>query len=409
MAEGNDIGSGVAMSLMDNRVDLNVAAGTMDVVKSSQSLNVGGVQPTTRSTVSDILKHETTLSYVSIAPSTTRGTVLYQTPIDPSAFNSAGSPSRVSWLSRLYRFWRGDVKFKFVFTKTILQQTKILAIFVPGAGPNDPAPTPDRAFFYSHKVLMNPANETDWSLDVPFVSDKPFRLMGEPTGMFYVLLFQNMVVSSADASDIYFSMFISGISLDFHEFVQLPAIAAQSMIMPSDAYIIETYLGATNTATPVGNRTFLSDSGATLATTTGNDAFVAPAMIPNGTPIGASVLVPSSVLYNANTMRTIAGTPFGQCSSQRTVEFVQTTVPDAAAVGLCAFLTVYVWSDLSYAIGPAQIVATTKVTAPQMAAYGAIFPSTFTRDMGGTEELQGKVRALENALTALLRRVGEIN
>jgi hypothetical protein len=175
MAEGNDIGSGVAMSLMDNRVDLNVATGgPMDVVKSSQSLNVGGVQPTSRSTVADILRHETTLSYVSIAPSTTRGTVLYSTPVDPSTFNSSGSPSRVAWISRLYRFWRGDVKFKFVFTKTILQQTKILAVFVPGAGPNDPAPTPDRAFFYSHKVLMNPANETDWSLDVPFVSINHF-------------------------------------------------------------------------------------------------------------------------------------------------------------------------------------------------------------------------------------------
>lgn len=401
MATGTSVSNSMSCALDDAQVSLNLDSGTMDVVKSGASISVGSIQPTVNPTIRDVLAHETTLSYVSIAPSATRGVVLYSVPIDPSSMVSGGNPSRVAWISKLYRFWRGDMKFRFVFTKTILQQTKILAVFVPGASRSDPPPSPDAAYFYNHKVLMNPANETEWTLDVPFVSANPFRLMGESTGMLYVMLFQNLVVSSADASDIYFSIFVAGTGLNFHELVQLPPIAAQSAIDPTNAFIIENFLGNALTTTSTGTRTFLSDNNSTLATSLFTSTGTTGNVISNGTPVAASGLVADFTNYNASTMRTISGNPFGSCASKRVIGCVQSTTSSGAAYGTMAALTVYIWSDLSYAIAPASVSeAMTFAGAAVQDSYGAIFPSSFTR--ANNEDLNDRIRVLESALHSLL-------
>jgi len=241
MADGIEMRPGVSRALDDNRVDLNISSGAMDVQKVGGAITQGSIQPSVQTSVVDVLKHETVLYAGSIAPSTSVGTVVYSTPIDPSQLYSGSNPSRVTWMSKLYKFWTGDLTFRFVFTKTILQQLKLIAVFVPGASASDPAPTPAQAYYYRHKVLMNPANEMEWSLDVPFVSTRPHHVMGEPTGMLYVMLFQPMAVSNNDASSISIDIFVAGTSLKFHEFVLLPALAGLTTITPGNSFIIQSF------------------------------------------------------------------------------------------------------------------------------------------------------------------------
>jgi hypothetical protein len=403
MAEGSDIGSGVSRALDDSRVDLNMTTGGMDTVKLSTPMTTGRIQPTVTQAMSDVLKHETTITYVSVAPSATRGTLLYSTPIDPSQFYTGTSPSRVSWVSKLYRFWRGDIKFRFVFTKTILQQTKVLAVFVPYASATDPAPSPDNAFFYSHKVLMNPANETEWTLTVPFVSDRMFHTMGQPTGMLYVLLFQNLVVSNDTASDIYFSIFVAGDSLEFHEYVQLPPIAGANMISPGNSFVLQTFAGSTvSNPTNTGTKTFLSDGNNTLATSLSTFAGLANANLSNGQCIAATSLVANETLYNAATMRTIVGTPVGTSVSSRVCAFVQSNVTSGSAYGSVAFLTIYLWPDFSFAIASAVPVTVNLQIADDISnTYNATFPSTFTA-LALTSDLSDRLVTLERAIASLL-------
>lgn len=408
MAEGNDIGSGAARAFDDSRVDLNTSSGSMDVVKlSGEKMSTGSMQATANASIMDILEHETVLSYVSVAPSTSRGQVLFSVPVDPSQFATGGSPSRVAWIARLFRFWRGDIPFRFIFTKTILQQTKLIAVFVPGATASDPPPSPDNAYFYNHKVVMNPANETEWTLNVPFVSPTPFRTMGSPTGMLYVIMFQNLVVSSADASDIYFSVFVAGPKLQFHELVQLPALPAQNMISPANSFIVQIFGGNTVPPGTSGSRTFLSDSQATLATANGFFNTAAPVALMNGQVVAASVLVPDTTVYDPDKMRTIAGSPFGAAASKRTIACVQQNVASGANYGVVSYLTVYIWSDFSFCIGSASATSVILATEDVQDTYGAIFPSSFNRRLEDIE-LSNRVEHLESALRHALAKLAKM-
>lgn len=393
-----------ASALNDNKVTLNLGQGSMDVVKlTNENISTGTVQATGNASIYDILKHETVLTKVSIAPSATNGQLLYSTPIDPTSFNTTSGPSRVAWISRLYRFWRGDFKFRFIFTKTILQQTKIVAVFVPKNSPGDPPPNEDQCFYYNHKVAMNPSNETEMQLDVPFVTDKNFHTMGEPTGMLYVLLFQPLVVSSADASNIFFTMFISGEKLKFHELVQLPALPAQSTIPPGDSFVIESFTGTNITPSQTGNRTFLSDSLDTLTTTLRGNADDPPVPLQNGTVIAASPLIPSNVMYNSHTMRTMSGSPNGPCSSTRVVLCTQGASVPGGVIGSCAYLRIYIWSDLSYTISSVSPISVNYQVSPYIGTYSNIFPSTFTLAAG--DDAHHRIADLEETVMALSNRV----
>jgi hypothetical protein len=405
MADGMDIGQGVARALDDNRVDLNISSGAMDVQKVGGVVQQGAIQPSVQSSVMDVLKHETVLYAGSIAPSTSLGTVIYQTPIDPSQLYSGSNPSRVTWLSKLYKFWTGDLTFRFVFTKTILQQLKLLAVFVPGASASDPAPTPQQAYYYRHKVLMNPANEMEWSLDVPFVSTKPHHVMGEQTGMLYVMLFQPMAVSNNDASSISIDIFVAGPSLRFHEFVLLPALAGLTTISPGNSFILQSFSGSAANPGNTGTKTFLSDNDTTLATALGNDASLALFTFTNGQCIAAGPLIAAEIPYNASTMRTISGSPQGNTISTRQAIFIQQNRAAGVAIGGIAYLTIYIWNDFSFAIAPSSASTIcdyqTNVAAT---GYNNTFPSTFTA-FGDSAAMNARIMELEEAIRMLLERV----
>lgn len=404
MADGIEIRPGVSKALDDNQVDLNISSGAMDVQKTGACITQGSIQPSVQSSVMDVMKHETVLFAGSISPTTSVGTVVYQTPIDPSQFYSGSNPSRVTWMSKLYRFWTGDLTFRFVFTKTILQQLKLLAVFVPGASASDPAPTPQQAYYYRHKVLMNPANEMEWSLNVPFVSTKPHHFMGEPTGMLYVMLFQPMAVSNNDASNISIEIFVAGMSLRFHEFVLLPALAGLTTVTPGNSFIIQSFGGAASNPGNTGTKTFLSDNNSTLATALGTDSDTAAFSVTNGQVIAASPLIATEKQYNPNTMRTIAGSPQGLSISSRTILCVQSNVSASAPFGSVAYLTIYVWPDFSFVISPSSAVNTcTYQNTSAVTAYNNTFPSTFTA-LADHGALTAKVDELERVIRALLAR-----
>ena len=251
---------------------------------------------------------------------------------------------------------------------------------------------------------MNPANETEWTLSVPFVSDTPFRLMGNQTGMLYVILFQNMVVSSAVASDIYFSIFVAGDPLQFHEYVQLPALPASALVDPGQAWAFESFGGATTAQSSSGTKTFLSDSGVTLATPLANVSSLAPAALLNGQPVAAGPLTTDNTVYNAALMRTITGSPIGQASSSRTVAFCQANITSGSTMSSCAFLKVLIWSDYSVAIMPGSISSLTIVEAVVVPTYNVVFPSSFTRSDNDVIDRINHLETLVARLTAALQQ-----
>jgi len=204
-------------------VDINLVQqkASISVPLPKGNVAVSDVQATTRGSIGQMLNMETSLTALSIPPDSPEGAVLYKSEICPENLKADLMP-RLKYVSRMFKFWQGDIDFKFVFTKTILMQMKMIAVFVPGARFDDAPPTPQSAMFYHHKVIINPANEAHASLRVPFISTTPYRFMDSPTGVLYVLVFQPITVSSGDANMIHVNMFVSGRDLEFHELIPPP-------------------------------------------------------------------------------------------------------------------------------------------------------------------------------------------
>jgi len=399
---GSSVDAPRASSVDDNRVTLNMSDSGMEIVKLNDATKTGSMQATSKASVSDILKHETVLSYVAVNSTTKRGEVLFKTPISPSAFKTGNTPSRVSWLAQLYRYWAGDLLFRFVFTKTILQQTKVLAVFVPNAKETDAAPTPDNAYFYSHKVLMNPANETEWTLEVPFVSGTPFRTMEEPTGMLYVMLFQNLVNSSAASSDIYFNVFVAGKDLNFHEMVQLPSFTGITEIPSTQAFGVSSFNGARATfSSDITFRGFITDAGNVVQTASQNITNVFPTGISTGTPVVASTLTYTQSEYTPTLMKTIYGTPSGKASAVKTIGLSQW--PSSVSTnGAVTFLQLLIWDDNSMAIAPGTRLGEMKLgtSSETIKSYGVVLviPTAFSDNVyeSRIEHLESTIRNLVN-------------
>lgn len=399
---GSSVDAPRASSVDDNRVTLNMSDSGMEIVKLDESTKVGSMQATAKSSISDILTHETVLSYVSVTSATKRGEVLFKTPISPTSFKTANTPSRVSWLAQLYRYWQGNLLFRFVFTKTILQQTKVLAVFVPNATEVDPAPTPDNAYFYSHKVLMNPANETEWTLEVPFISGSPFRTMDEPTGMLYVMLFQNLVNSSASTNDIYFNVFVAGKNLNFHEMVQLPGFAGVSEVPAAQVYGVSSFTGGTPvfTGDVSFSKGFATDSGNVVQTASQNSSGTYPTGVKTGAPVMASPLIGSQSMYNPTIMKTVLGTPTGRASASKMIGVSQ-WAPNANA-GPVAFLQLFLWDDNSMAVAPGTKVTGMRIGTSDDAikSYGPVivFPTSYSHSEYNDriEHLEATIRNLVN-------------
>jgi len=314
MAEGNDVSNIESKNIDDSQPLVNTANAELVRERPGGSLNPSDLQATSQATVSQILNHETVLTQFSFMPSTSIGTVLHSQEISPSKMVNGDYPSRVSYLSEFYKFWRGSFKFRFIFTKTILQQCKILAVFVPGNTSASTPPTIDESYFWSHKIVINPANETEWTLDIPFISTRPYLETSESTGMLYMILFQPLVNSSGADTAITGTMFVAA-NLDMHEFKVLPQASGgttEAVFEEDELWIVSatTVQGMTVSGPTTNTVSFQTDSGYLIPTVY---SVVLDYDYPNNMVRGHVLMADritygGTIYYDSTTMRTIKGT-----------------------------------------------------------------------------------------------------
>lgn len=328
-----------ASAIDDSVASLNIESDNLYTNRSNAKILESDMQPTRKSTIQSLLAMETQASDFVVSPTAGVGTVFYQTPVTPIGLNS-NVTTRVEWISRMFRFWSGDLKVKVVFTKTILQQTKLICVFVPGAIFSDTPPTVSEAYFYSHKMIMNPTNETKLTMVIPFVSDRPVLTTSSSTGMFYIMMYQPLVNSfdSSNPVNIYGKIFVSA-DFDLHETIPLPALKYSPMLLPTSLLWVTSATTST-VVTPTSGGT-----GNALVTDSGNNAAVYSQAVPVYTHIAyakfkpiliSNILVPDSP-YNSSRCRTLFGSPMAaQLGTSRRVLFA------AAASVADAATTVYV-------------------------------------------------------------------
>lgn len=306
------------------------------VVKTAQ------MQATSESTIADLTRSENLLDSITVSPVTETGAVLAAYAVSP-LMHRQGAPTRMSYVAKLFKFWRGIISLNFVFTKTILQQMKLSVTYVPGATVETPPPTKEELTQMSHRRVINPANEMEVEFDIPFVSTQPFLDMDQSTGMIYVQLFQAFTGSTDPDAIVAIDIFLSSDKLEMFEFAPIPDDNTYRQEVPLEWLFLysETSDGQLATTNQQDSQYyFMSDSGAQIFIKNIYVLNADPAVEPYtvGCVIAAQGFAPPSQ-YDPGTCRTLYGDPRGYKFQLRTV-CVKSLVSSTTGNTYCAFFDV---------------------------------------------------------------------
>lgn len=290
--------------------ELNLKSMTMNMVNKSPSgiVKVSDFQATSERTISDILMQETLLDSFTVESTTEVGTVLAKFRVSPTDMHPSDSESRVSYMARMFRFWRGKISLNLIFTKTILQQMKIAVVFVPGATFSDSAPTKSQLMMFSHKRIINPANEAEVEFIIPYVDSRPFLPIGESTGVVYFILYQPFTTSVDPGSAVSVDIFVRSNNLELHEFGVIPSNNGFQSLPNDLLFLYAEDTGETYNGSAMGAYTFQTDSGAIVGSNNVDvvDPFTGYTV---GRVVGFVDIEPALAQYDPSLHRTIQGIP----------------------------------------------------------------------------------------------------
>lgn len=125
-----------------------------------------------------------------------KGSVLFACSVAPR-FIRSNYETRISYVSRLFRFWRGDLTFRIRVTKSLYQEAKFLMVFVPGATPAALRSMSVESLISSQcSVVFAADNSSIVELLVPFISTGNWLRTNESSGAFGLLLADPLVSSN---------------------------------------------------------------------------------------------------------------------------------------------------------------------------------------------------------------------
>lgn len=197
-----------------------------------------------------ILKQDTLLQTGLIAVSSKENDLIYRVAVCPQNLTSASTTTRINYLSKLFRYWQGSTKFKFVSTKAIFQQLKLIMYFIPnGTESQDTNMSMAERVGLQNHVIFNPDNNACVELDCPFWTTGVKHTIDQPTGIFGIRVFQPMVVTQpAEANELPWTLMVRSEDMTFW-YSQLPTGPSGSANPTGNAQA--NYIGPRSAAGPV--------------------------------------------------------------------------------------------------------------------------------------------------------------
>lgn len=379
--------------------------------KPGGALSKASLQATSEVSISDILQQETFLTSFSVDATTTTFQ-LFAIDVSPQNMKGAGE-SRVSYVSRMFRFWRGGMKIRALFTKTILQNLKLAFVFVPGATASTVISKSD-VMMYSHKMIVNPSNESEIEFEIPFVADRPFLHAGESTGRLFVVLYQGFVGTLDTNAGISVDLFISGPTLELHEFDVLPATSGSSAVFQQTGGQVWSVYSANGAAVATSALSFvngfLSDGGSVVITgrTLVNNAVVVAANAKK--PVSNSALKPDTITYRKADSLTYWGTPVeGQEYSWRELGVCNTVNAAASANNAVWWVRVGFSPDALFFKGLTYQTSATRLFQPaEIALFSALNPffAGAAPNSVSTQAMEVEMDKMREEIMYLLSQVG---
>lgn len=160
-------------------------------------------------TFQEMLSMETIVATGELSPETTAGSFLYVTAVSPQNLQSK-QQSRIAYVSKLFQQWHGALVFRLYVTKAIFQQTKLLMSYLPGVIPSEAMSYGiDQLIAAQVHVVVNPSNDSEACVEVPFISGQNWISTNGSTGTFVVVTMQPIVVTQASNSTIPWTLCVS--------------------------------------------------------------------------------------------------------------------------------------------------------------------------------------------------------
>lgn len=159
--------------------------------------------------LNDLLSMPTMFASGELSVQTQRGSLLVYTPVAPAAMEKS-TQSRIAYLSRLFTYWRGDIQFRIIVTKSKFQEVKLLLVFVPGITvAHFRELSLEQLVSYQCSKIVGTSTDTELVLDVPYLAPTMWSKVGESIGVFGVVLFDRMISVTDLDSPISWSLFVS--------------------------------------------------------------------------------------------------------------------------------------------------------------------------------------------------------
>lgn len=252
----------------------------------------------------ELLSHETTLETGAIASSAKKNQKVFAWRVCPRSLTASGLKSRIAHIAEMFMYWSGEITFRMYITKAIFQQTKIIIAFVPTSSNTEPNYTADQLLGFHNRVIINPSNDSEAILPVPFVSPMNWLDTTSSTGWIIARLLQPIVVTQASNTDIPWTLAVSArpSSLRFRYILPPPAVAVAGdpdIRNQNDALTDTPVKGARQLYARMSTPTLRSQDGLIIET---------PLMLPQSSPyrkLKTAMFVPRNLFPSV--LETLAG------------------------------------------------------------------------------------------------------
>uniref|UniRef100_A0AB38ZK95 Capsid protein n=1 Tax=Suncus murinus picorna-like virus 1 TaxID=3139571 RepID=A0AB38ZK95_9VIRU len=197
----------------------------------------------------ELLSHDVVMQTGMIPFSSEAGAVLFTQDVNPFALKSSSQKSIISHLSEMFAQWNGTIRFKLVLSLPMFVATKVAFAFIPSA--IDPSKVSATAMVGLHNsCVINPSDSSEAVLEIPFVSETPWKAINESIGVVKAAILQPIIRTQDSSGGIPWTLFVSAKPTDFHfRYITPPSVDGGSIVAPSPSLATQVTAASISTAT----------------------------------------------------------------------------------------------------------------------------------------------------------------
>lgn len=260
------------------------------------------IVPTARmdeASLQDLMTYETVLLSGVIKADSPANQKVFSFRVSPRMLSSSVAKSRIAHIAEMYLYWQGEIQFRMIVSKAIFQQTKIVIAFIPTPELTEPKMTADQLVGYQNRIIVNPDNDMEAIIPVPFIADGNWLPMTSSTGWLVARLLQPIVITQNSTSDIPWTLCVAARpgALRFRYLIPPPLTTTAG-----DPGSVPAWNDGVGDTPISGARQLFGAASSAMIRQQGERVLDAPLVMPRGAQqitMQSAILIPRAAWHNA--------------------------------------------------------------------------------------------------------------